>query len=206
MSQVTQSSQIRYISNGPLDAKAYVSSKGELSGFTSAEKYVGMTVIVGNEKTTKIPEEYWLVGGIGKNKWVKKAPNFQLKIDEESGELSLVLEEGASDGSGSSVNIKEFIAEQTGDVFVKSGSLFMKNVGGDRPEAFIRLEYNDETLDPVLINVTGLITGGIEFDDYYTKEQSDERYFWKIADENNNSLEYRDDGLGMYIYGNDVEV
>lgn len=205
MSQVSQSSQLRYISNGPLDAKAYVSSKEELSGFTSAEKYVGMTVIVGNEKTTKIPEEYWLVGGIGKNKWLKKAPNFQLKIDEESGELSLVLEEGAATGSASSVNIKEFIADLSGDVFVKGGTLITKQVDG-KPEAFIRLYYSDDAMTPVDINVTGLISGGIDLDDYYTKEESDEKFFWKIEDSNNNSLEYRNNGLGIHIYGNDVEL
>ena len=204
MSQVTQGSQIRYISNGPLDAKAYVSSKSELSGFTSAEKYVGMTVIVGNEKTTKIPEEYWLVGGIGKNKWVKKAPNFQLKVDE-IGNLSLVLEDGASDGSDSSVDIKQFIAEQTGDIFVRSGSLLVKNVSGSS-EAFIRLDYNDETIEPVYINVSGLLNGGINLDDYYTKEETDDKFFSLIVDPQNNALEYDDDGLGMYIYGDDVEI
>lgn len=204
MSQVTQSSQIRYISNGPLDAKAYVSSKSELSGFTSAEKYVGMTVVVGNEKTTKIPEEYWLVGGIGKNKWVKKAPNFQLKVDDD-GNLSLVLESGASDGSASSVDIKQFIAEQTGDIFVKSGSLFVKTVD-DTPEAFIKLNYNDESLEPVTINVSGLLNGGIDLDDYYTKEETDEKFFSMIDDQANNAMEYSEDGLGIYIYGNDVEI
>ncbi len=204
MSQVTQSSQIRYISNGPLDAKAYVSSKSELSGFTSAEKYVGMTVVVGNEKTTKIPEEYWLVGGIGKNKWVKKAPNFQLKVDDD-GNLSLVLESGASDGSASSVDIKQFIAEQTGDIFVKSGSLFVKTVDGT-PEAFIKLNYNDESLEPVTINVSGLLNGGIDLDDYYTKEETDEKFFSMIDDQANNAMEYSEDGLGIYIYGNDVEI
>jgi len=205
MSQVTQGSQIRYISNGPLDAKAYVSSKDELSGFTSAEKYIGMTVVVGNEKTTKIPEEYWLVGGIGKNKWLKKAPNFQLIVDDSTGELSLVLEDGASDGSGSSVNIKQFIEELTGDVFVSSGALIKQKVDGHR-EAFLRLDYNDGTMSPVYINVSGLLDGGIDIDNYYTKEEADNRFFWKIIDIGDNPLRYNEQGLGIYYYGNDIET
>ena len=171
---ISLNSQIKYISNGPLDAKAYVNSKEELSAFTSGEKYIGMTVVVSNARTTKEPEEYWLVGGIGKNKWVKKTPNLQLKLDD-NGFLHLELEDGAAPTSGSAVDIKTFIEEQVGDVFVKSGSVVTEDKDGNEG-VFLKLIYSDDAKDAIYIDITSIVEGKIHLEDYYTKEESDARF------------------------------
>lgn len=171
---ISLNSQIKYISNGPLDAKAYIESKDGLSAFTSGEKYVGMTVVVSNAKTTKIPEEYWLVGGIGKNKWVKKTPNLQLKLDENGG-LHLALEEGAFPASGTMVDIKQFVQEQTGDLFVDRGSVVTVDGEGNHG-VFIKLEYSNDSHDAIYIDFSDFLSEGIHFDDYYTKVEADNRF------------------------------
>lgn len=174
MSVVTQNNQIRYTSNGPLDAKTAVESINQLSGFASSEKYVGMTVVVTNAKTTGIPEEYWLVGGIGNNRWIKKAPNFKL-ILRENGILALELDDGPSDGTPTEVDIRKYIERLMSDTYVDGGSIVNEDDKGNEG-TFLKLEYNTyETHEPIYIDVSALLIPPI-LSDYYTKEESDERF------------------------------
>lgn len=77
MIQITE--QYYSTAKGPLDGKlAPVSTYNELidlQRIPRKDRYVGLTVTVLNDGTSKLPVEYWLVGGTTNASWKIKAGN-----------------------------------------------------------------------------------------------------------------------------------
>ena len=76
---VTINEQYYSTAKGPVDAKLTPADSyaelTDLARIPRAHRYVGLTVTVLNSSTSKLPVEYWLVGGTTNASWKVKAGN-----------------------------------------------------------------------------------------------------------------------------------
>ena len=151
-----------YSGKRPVDIfQAPLDTVEDLKSIPSKNRYIGMTVTVLSGETLNangknIPDEYWLVGGTKNANWVKKPSvldkKLSLSANTENATIELLY-----DGNpiGVAADLTDILSEWQNDQYIVSGS-----VVADGQDTYLELYYNDETIPPVRIDVSGLGGGG----------------------------------------------
>lgn len=83
MAIINYTDQLRYAGRGYLDAKMMpVQTIDDLKTISLTQRFEGLTITVLNDGSG-IPQDYWLVGGITNQYWVKKGSNVNNEKIEE---------------------------------------------------------------------------------------------------------------------------
>ena len=135
----------------PLDTVA------DLSGIPSKYRYIGMTVKVLSGDTLdsngkNIPDEYWLVGGTKNTHWVKKPSvidgKLSLSANSENSTIELLYN---GQPIGDAADLSGILSDWQNDQFIVSGSVVTEN-----ESKFLELYYNDNSIQPIRIDLSGL--------------------------------------------------
>ena len=135
----------------PLDTVA------DLNGIPSKYRYIGMSVKVLSGDTLdsngkNIPDEYWLVGGTKNSNWVKKPSvidgKLSLSANTENDTIELLYN---GQPIGVAADLTEILTEWQNDQFIVSGAVVTEN-----EDKFLELYYNDGSIPPVRIDISGI--------------------------------------------------
>ena len=135
----------------PLDTVA------DLNGIPSKYRYIGMSVKVLSGDTLdsngkNIPDEYWLVGGTKNTNWVKKPSvidgKLSLSANTENDTIELLYN---GQPIGVAADLTEILTEWQNDQFIVSGAVVTEN-----EDKFLELYYNDGSIPPVRIDISGI--------------------------------------------------
>ena len=141
----------------PLDTVA------DLNGIPSKYRYIGMTAKVLSGDTLdsngkNIPDEYWLVGGTKNSNWVKKPSvidgKLSLSANTENDTIELLYN---GQPIGVAADLTEILTEWQNDQYISSGGVITED-----GKKYIELYYNDETIQPVRIDISGIGGGSGE--------------------------------------------
>lgn len=141
----------------PLDTVA------DLNSIPSKYRYIGMTATVLSGDTLdsngkNIPDEYWLVGGTKNSNWVKKPSvidgKLSLSANSENSTIELLYN---GQTVGTAADLSGILSEWQNDQYISSGGVITED-----GKKYIELYYNDETIQPVRIDISGIGGGSGE--------------------------------------------
>jgi len=146
----------------PVDAfQIPLDTVSDLNGIPSKYRYVGMTVKVLSGCTLdangkNVPDEYWLVGGTKNSNWTRKPSvlDGKLSLSANTSNSSIEL---LYDGEpiGVAADLTDILTAWQTDKYITAGGIMT-----DSGTKYLVLFYNDNTIPPVRIDLTGIGGGG----------------------------------------------